>query len=62
MKKLLLGTMTLLLVIALAATAQDSPYRALIDEICDDCSIYKDADLATVFDSTYVDVEATGLS
>jgi len=62
MKKLFLGTAMLLLALALVSVAQDSPYRALIDEICGDCCIYKDADLATVFDSTYVDVEETGLS
>jgi transglutaminase-like putative cysteine protease len=39
----------------------DDPYRALIDEIGTD-GIYKDANLAIVFDSTFTDVEASGLS
>jgi transglutaminase-like putative cysteine protease len=61
MKALIAGLGVLLLMTTFAA-AQDDPYRDLIDEICGCCEIYEDADLATVFDSTLVDVEATGLS
>jgi transglutaminase-like putative cysteine protease len=62
MKALMTGLAVMLLLWAAFATAQDDPYRDLIDEICGCCEIYEDADLAKVFDSTFVDVEATGLS
>lgn len=57
---LLLGLAALLLLSGSAA-GQDDPYRDLLDQIGDQ-EIYKDADVAVVFDSTNVLVENTGLS
>jgi hypothetical protein len=61
MKNLLFGITAALTLLCLTVSAQNDPYRALIDEAGGD-GIYKDADLAVVFDSTDVLVENTGLS
>ena len=60
-KLLFMSAMLGLAFFAWAAGAQEDPYRALIDEVGDG-GIYEGADLAIVFDSTFVDVENTGLS
>ncbi len=61
MKKLLLGISVMVFFSGAMVFAQEDPYRDLIDEV-NEGEIYEDADLATVFDSTVVQVEASGLS
>ena len=58
---LVLSAVALSLILAGAAPAQESPYRALLEKITAD-GIFKDADVGVVFDSTNVRVENTGLS
>ncbi len=52
--------LALMLGIILISEAQESPYKALLEGITEEK--YEDADFVTVFDSTVVDVEESGLS
>ncbi len=62
MKTVITGLAVILSLTVAMVSAQEDPYRDLIDEVCGCCDTYKDADLATVFDSTVVLVEDSGLS
>jgi hypothetical protein len=61
MKFLYAGSLVVSLLWLPAAQAQESPYRKILQEVGSG-DLYKDADVAVVFDSTRVQVENTGLS